>query len=395
MNILVLNAGSSSLKFQVIDTATEEVLGKGNFERIGDLEKSFVTVKWDGNKEEFKIPVANHKEALSNIIDKLNELVLVDGKKIDAVGHRVVHGGDKFKEAVLINDEVIENIKACIPLAPLHNPACVSGIEACEEVLPGVPAVAVFDTAFHQTIPQERYIYAIPYKYYEKYGVRKYGFHGISHDYVSSRYAEIKGKPVEELKIINCHLGQGASICAIDGGKSVETSMGFTPVAGIPMGTRCGDLDPAIVTFLIKNEGITADEMDRILNKESGKKGISGISDDDRDIEAAIAEGNERAKLTLDIFHYKVAQYIASYMVSLGGCDAITFAGGVGERGIMSRSEICKYLKAFGVELDEEANNIKAEERKISTDNSKIEVLIVPTNEELFIAKDTEKIVNG
>ena len=395
MNILVLNAGSSSLKFQVIDTATEDVLGKGNFERIGDPEKSFVTVKWDGNKEEFKIPVMNHKEALSNIIDKINELVLVDGKKIDAVGHRVVHGGDKFKEAVLINDEVIENIKACIPLAPLHNPACVSGIEACEEVLPGVPAVAVFDTAFHQTIPQERYIYAIPYKYYEKYGVRKYGFHGISHDYVSSRYAEIKGKPVEELKIINCHLGQGASICAIDGGKSVETSMGFTPVAGIPMGTRCGDLDPAIVTFLIKNEGITADEMDRILNKESGKKGISGISDDDRDIEAAIAEGNERAKLTLDIFHYKVAQYIASYMVSLGGCDAITFAGGVGERGIYSRSEICKYLKAFGVELDEEANNIKAEERKISTDNSKIEVWIVPTNEELFIAKDTEKIVNG
>ena len=395
MNILVLNAGSSSLKFQVIDTVTTDVLGKGNFERIGDPEKSFVTVKWDGNKEEFKIPVMNHKEALSNIIDKLNELVLVDGKKIDAVGHRVVHGGDKFKEAVLINDEVIENIKACIPLAPLHNPACVSGIEACEEVLPGVPAVAIFDTAFHQTIPQERYIYAIPYKYYEKYGVRKYGFHGISHDYVSSRYAEIKGKPAEELKIINCHLGQGASICAIDGGKSVETSMGFTPVAGIPMGTRCGDLDPAIVTFLIKNEGITADEMDRILNKESGKKGISGISDDDRDIEAAIAEGNERAKLTLDIFHYKVAQYIASYMVSLGGCDAITFAGGVGERGIYSRSEICKYLKAFGVELDEEANNIKAEERKISTDNSKIEVWIVPTNEELFIAKDTEKIVNG
>jgi acetate kinase len=289
MNILVLNAGSSSLKFQVIDTVTTDVLGKGNFERIGDPEKSFVTVKWDGNKEEFKIPVTNHKEALSNIIDKLNELVLVDGKKIDAVGHRVVHGGDKFKDAVLINDEVIENIKACIPLAPLHNPACVSGIEACSEVLPGVPAVAVFDTAFHQTIPQERYIYAIPYKYYEKYGVRKYGFHGISHDYVSSRLAEIKGVPVESLKIINCHLGQGASICAIDGGKSVETSMGFTPVAGIPMGTRCGDLDPAIVTFLMKNEGIDADEMDRILNKESGKKGISGISDDDRDIEAAIA----------------------------------------------------------------------------------------------------------
>ena len=395
MNILVLNAGSSSLKFQVIDTVTTDVLGKGNFERIGDPEKSFVTVKWDGNKEEFKIPVTNHKEALSNIIDKLNELVLVDGKKIDAVGHRVVHGGDKFKDAVLINDEVIENIKACIPLAPLHNPACVSGIEACSEVLPGVPAVAVFDTAFHQTIPQERYIYAIPYKYYEKYGVRKYGFHGISHDYVSSRLAEIKGVPVESLKIINCHLGQGASICAIDGGKSVETSMGFTPVAGIPMGTRCGDLDPAIVTFLMKNEGIDADEMDRILNKESGKKGISGISDDDRDIEAAIAEGNERAKLTLDIFHYKVAQYIASYMVSLGGCDAITFAGGVGERGIYSREEICKYLKAFGAELDLEANQVKAEERKISTDNSKIELWIVPTNEELFIAKDTEKIVNG
>ena len=396
MNILVLNAGSSSLKFQVINTETEEVLGKGNFERIGDPSLSFVTIKYAGEKQEFNIPVNNHKEALSAIIEKLNEYVLVDGKKIDAVGHRVVHGGEKIKESVLITDEVIETAKECIPLAPLHNPACISGIEACKEVLPGVPSVAVFDTAFHQTIPEERYIYPIPYEYYEKYGIRKYGFHGISHDYVCHRLAEIKGVDVKDLKIINCHLGQGASLCAIDGGKSVETSMGFTPVAGIPMGTRCGDLDPSIVTFLAKNEGLTPDEIDTILNKKCGKLGVSGISNDDRDLETAIADGNERAKLTMDIFHYLVAQRIGAYMVSVGGADAITFAGGTGERGIWSRSEICKQLKCFGVEIDEQVNkDTFAIENKISTPNSKIEVWVVPTNEELLIAQDTERIVKA
>ena len=390
MNILVLNAGSSSLKFQVIDTNTKEVLGSGNFERIGDEAQSFLGIKYDGNKEKFEHPAKNHTEALEFIIEKLNELVLKGEKEINAVGHRIVHGGSKFIKPQLVTEEVVNGLKDVIHLAPLHNPAAIAGIEAVNEILPGTPSVVCFDTGFHQTMKETQYIYPIPYEYYEKYGIRKYGAHGISHEYVSKRIAEIKGN--NDLKVINCHLGQGASLCAIDKGVCVDTSMGFTPAAGIPMGSRTGDIDPSVITFIMKEENLTPEEMNVIINKESGKKGISMLSADDRDLEEAMANGNEKAKLALDIFHYKVAQYIASYMVSLGGCDVITFAGGIGERGNYSREEICKYLSCFGVKLDLEKNKVKAEEEKISTEDSKIEVWVVPTNEELMIALETEKL---
>ena len=390
MNILVLNAGSSSLKFQVIDTNTKEVLGSGNFERIGDEAQSFLGIKYDGNKEKFMYPAKNHTEALGFIIEKLNELVLKGEKEINAVGHRIVHGGSKFIKPQLVTEEVVNGLKDVIHLAPLHNPAAIAGIEAVNEILPGVKSVVCFDTGFHQTMKETQYIYPIPYEYYEKYGIRKYGAHGISHEYVSKRIAEIKNN--NELKVINCHLGQGASICAIDKGVCVDTSMGFTPAAGIPMGSRTGDIDPSVITFIMKEENLTPEEMNVIINKESGKKGISMLSADDRDLEEAMANGNEQAKLALDIFHYKVAQFIASYMVALGGCDVITFAGGIGERGNYSREEICKYLSCFGVKLDLEKNKVKAEEEKISSDDSKIEVWVVPTNEELMIALETEKL---
>ena len=390
MNILVLNAGSSSLKFQVIDTNTKEVLGSGNFERIGDEEQSFLGIKYDGNKEEFEHPAKNHTEALEFIIEKLNELVLKGEKEINAVGHRIVHGGSKFVKPQLVDETVINGLKDVIHLAPLHNPAAIAGIEAVNEILPGVKSVVCFDTGFHQTMKETQYIYPIPYEYYEKYGIRKYGAHGISHEYVSKRIAEIKGN--NDLKVINCHLGQGASLCAINKGICVDTSMGFTPAAGIPMGSRTGDIDPSVITFIMKEENLTPEEMNVVINKESGKKGISMLSADDRDLEEAMANGNEKAKLALDIFHYKVAQYIASYMVALGGCDVITFAGGIGERGNYSREEICKYLSCFGVKLDLEKNKVKAEEEKISSDDSSIEVWVVPTNEELMIALETEKL---
>ena len=390
MNILVLNAGSSSLKFQVIDTNTKDVLGSGNFERIGDAAQSFLGIKYDGNKEKFQLPANNHTEALGFIIEKLNELVLKGEKEINAVGHRIVHGGSKFVKPQLVDETVINGLKDVIHLAPLHNPAAIAGIEAVNEILPGVKSVVCFDTGFHQTMKETQYIYPIPYEYYEKYGIRKYGAHGISHEYVSKRIAEIKGN--NDLKVINCHLGQGASLCAINKGICVDTSMGFTPAAGIPMGSRTGDIDPSVITFIMKEENLTPEEMNVIINKESGKKGISQLSADDRDLEEAMASGNTQAKLALDIFHYKVAQYIASYMVALGGCDVITFAGGIGERGNYSREEICKYLSCFGVKLDLEKNKVKAEEEKISSDDSSIEVWVVPTNEELMIALETEKL---
>ena len=395
MIILVLNSGSSSLKYQLINTQTKLLLAKGNFERIGQ-QSAFLTHKIGEEKHKFEMDVPDHEMALNIILGKLTSKTfgVISGVDcIDAIGHRIVHGGDKFTSSVLINDEVIKQIEECIPLAPLHNPAALEGIKACMEILPGKPNVACFDTAFHQTMAKEQYIYPIPYKYYEKYKTRKYGFHGISHDYVSHRIASLKGVSIEDLRIVNCHLGQGASICAINKGKSVETSMGFTPVAGIPMGTRSGDLDPSVVTYIMKKENLKPDEMDRILNYQSGIYGVSGASVDFRDVEAEAAAGDHRSDLAMKIFLYDVAQKIAEYAVAMQGIDVITFTAGVGEKGLEDREAICEYLKCFGVKIDKEINNHKNIEAKISTSDSKIEVWVVPTNEELLIAEDTERIL--
>ena len=395
MIILVLNSGSSSLKYQLINTQTKLLLAKGNFERIGQ-QSAFLTHKIGEEKHKFEMDVPDHEMALNIILGKLTSKTfgVISGVDcIDAIGHRIVHGGDKFTSSVLINDEVIKQIEECIPLAPLHNPAALEGIKACMEILPGKPTVACFDTAFHQTMAKEQYIYPIPYKYYEKYKIRKYGFHGISHDYVSHRIASLKGVSIEDLRIVNCHLGQGASICAINKGKSVETSMGFTPVAGIPMGTRSGDLDPSVVTYIMKKENLKPDEMDRILNYQSGIYGVSGASVDFRDVEAEAAAGDHRSDLAMKIFLYDVAQKIAEYAVAMQGIDVITFTAGVGEKGLEDREAICEYLKCFGVKIDKEINNHKNIEAKISTSDSKIEVWVVPTNEELLIAEDTERIL--
>ena len=367
---------------------------KGTYERIG--EASFLTHKINGQKYVLQHPAKTHKEALDFAIQQLlnkDYPAISSLDEIGAIGHRTVHGGEYFKESVIIDDEVIKRIEECSSLAPVHNPCSLIGIRACQELMPGKPMVAVFDTAFHQTIPEERYIYPIPYKYYEKYKIRKYGFHGTSHYYVSHRIAEVLGKPIEDLKIVNCHLGQGASICAIQGGKSVETSMGLTPISGIPMCSRSGDLDPSIVTFLMKNENMTADDIDNMLNKDSGIWGICGVSKDVRDIEAAIDEGNEKAKLALEHYKYKIAEFIAKYAVAMQGIDVITFTAGVGENQVRVRKGICEYLKFMGVKIDDERNKVKSEEALISTDDSSIPVWVIPTNEELVIARDTLKLV--
>ena len=397
MIILVLNSGSSSLKYQLIDTKTKEVLAKGNFERIGQR-NAFLTHKLGDQKHKFELDVEDHEMALNIIISKLTSKscgVISGIDRIDAIGHRVVHGGDKFRSSMLVNEEVLKTIEECIPLAPLHNPSAIAGIKACLEIMPEKPNVVAFDTAFHQTIPEERYIYPIPYKYYEKYKIRKYGAHGMSHDYVSHRVATLKNVPIENLKIVNCHLGQGASICAICNGKSVDTSMGFTPLGGIPMGTRSGDLDPSVVTYIMDKENLTPQEMNTILNNKSGVFGVSEVSVDFRDIEAEAEKGDYNAKLAMDIFIYNVAQTIAKYAVAMQGIDVITFTAGVGEKGIEDREAICDQLKYFGVKLDKELNNHKNIEAKISTPDSKVEVWVIPTNEELLIAEDTEKIISN
>lgn len=398
MKVLVLNCGSSSLKYQVIDMETEEAVCSGYFERIGS-EKAFLTHKVNGEKIKIEEPVKDHEEALRVVINQLtdaNHGVIKSLDEIDAIGHRVVHGGEKFTKSALVTEEVVQGIEDCVSLAPLHNPAAILGIRACQKEMPGKKNVVVFDTSFHQTLPIERYIYPIPYKYYEKYGIRKYGAHGTSHRFVANRIAEVLGKPMEDLRIINCHIGQGASICAIQNGKSVETSMGLTPVAGIPMGSRSGDIDPSVVTFIMREEEMTPDEADKMLNKESGLLGISGISADNRDIEQALARGDTRAKLALDHYHYAIAAYIARCAVAMNGVDVITFTAGVGERGCESRMEICKQLGFMGVKLDEKLNNDAfAVEAKISAKDSKVLVYVVPTNEELMIAKDTVEIALG
>ena len=376
----------------IINMDNESVICSGRYERIG--EASFLTHKINGQKYVLQNPVNNHKEALDFSIKQLlnNEHPAINSlKEITAIGHRMVHGGN-YSESVLVNNEVLKNLEETIDLAPVHNPGALMGIKACKELMPGKENVITFDTAFHQTIPEERYIYPIPYKYYEKYKLRRYGFHGTSHYYVSRRIAEILGKPIEDLKIVNCHLGQGASICAIQGGKSVDTSMGLTPVAGIPMCARSGDLDPSIVTFLMKKEGLTPEEMDNILNNESGIYGICGVSKDIRDVEDAIDQGNEQAKLALDHYKYKIAQFIAKYAVSMQGIDVITFTAGVGENQKRIREGIIKNLEFMGVKLDKERNETR-EESKISADDSSIPVWVVPTNEELVIARDTLRLV--
>ena len=397
MKILVLNSGSSSLKYQLIEMETETVLAKGNFERVGQ-NNSFLTHKIGESKHKFERPVSNHEKAIKFVLTRLLSKqygVIESVEEIDAIGHRVVHGGERYTDPVVITPEVLEGLKEIIDLAPLHNPAAISGMEACMNIMPGKPNVAVFDTGFHKTIPEESYIYPIPYKYYEKYRIRRYGFHGISHEYVANRVAEIVGKPLRNLKVVNCHLGQGASICAIKNGVSVDTSMGFTPLGGIPMGTRSGDMDPSVVTYIAKYRNHTPDEMDEILNKKSGVYGISEVSVDFRDIEAEASEGNVNALMALDNFAYNVAQFIAKYAVSMGGIDIVTFTAGIGEKDAAERKKICDYLKFLGVKLDDDRNSTYVNcEGKISADDSSVELYVIPTNEELLIARDTMSLTS-
>ena len=395
MKVLVLNCGSSSLKYQLINMETEEVLASGKYERIGE-EEAFITHKALGKKVEIQKPAYDHKEAIEFTLEQFTnpEYKVIDSlNEIEAVGHRVVHGGEIFKDSAVIDDKVIEDIKKCGEFAPLHNPAAALGMEACKKVMPGKPMVAVFDTTFHQTMPKERYIYPIPYEYYKKYGVRKYGAHGTSHMYVSRRLAEIENKNVEDLKIVTCHLGQGASICAVDGGKSIDTSMGLTPLGGIPMVTRSGDLDPSILTYLMKKENLTASQMEDILNKKSGAAGISGLAPDFRVIEDASHEGHERAEIAMEEFKYSIASYIAKYAVAMNGIDYIIFTGGIGENQIKIRQGICEKLAFMGVEIDLDENNMRGEEKVISKPESKIKVYVIPTNEELMIAKETMRLI--
>lgn len=392
MKILVINCGSSSLKYQFLDMNNESVLAKGLVERIG-IEGSVLKHEKTGmDKEVINADIKDHEIALKLVMDALvNEKygAIKDLSEIDAVGHRVVHGGESFAKSVLIDENVMKGIKDCIDLAPLHNPPNITGIRACQKLLPNVKMVAVFDTAFHQTMPESSYIYAIPYEYYEKYRIRRYGFHGTSHLFVSERAAQIMGKNKEDLNIITCHLGNGASVSAIKGGKCIDTSMGLTPLEGLIMGTRSGDMDPAIVTFLMEKEGLSAKEVDNILNKKSGVLGISGVSSDFRDIEEEAEKGNKKAQLALDMFHTRVKKYIGAYAAQLGHVDALVFTAGLGENSAESREEICKNMDFLGIEIDTNVNKVRGKETLISTENSKVKVYIIPTNEELVIARDT------
>ncbi len=395
MKILILNCGSSSLKYQLIDMTDESVVAKGNFERIGEKE-SFLTHKIAGEKYVYQEVALNHEEALKIIMRELlnpEHQAIQDLSEIDAVGHRIVAGGELFDKSVLIDEKVIEGIEECSKLAPLHNPAAILGIKACQAEMPGVPMVATFDTAFHQTMPKENYLYPIPYEYYTKYGIRKYGAHGTSHQFVSQLAAEMMHQDIQTLKIVTCHLGQGASICAVDGGKSIDTSMGLTPLGGITMVTRSGDLDPSVVTAIMKNENLTPDAMENILNKQSGLTAISALPPDFRTIEAASYEGNAKAKVAIQKFVSTVAQFIARYAAEMEGLDAIVFTGGIGENQFRIREAICNKLKFMGVEISSEKNEVKGEQIDLSAPTSKIKILLIPTNEELVIARDTMHLV--
>lgn len=395
MNVLVINCGSSSLKFQLINAESEKVLAKGLCERIG-IDGRLTYQPEGGDKAVSDKAMPTHTEAIQFVIDALTDAetgVVKSLSEIGAVGHRVVHGGEKFASSVVITEEVKAAIEDCNDLAPLHNPANLIGINSCKEIMPNVPMVAVFDTAFHQTMPEKAYLYGLPYEYYEKYKVRRYGFHGTSHDYVSARTAEILGKKREDLKIIVCHLGNGGSVSAVDHGKCVDTSMGLTPLEGVIMGTRSGDIDPAICDFICQKENLSPAEMNNVLNKKSGVLGLSKVSSDFRDIEAAANDGNKLAAVTLDAFYYRVAKYIGAYTAAMNGVDAIAFTAGVGENNILGRVEIAKYLGYLGTEIDLEKNNVRGEDTVISKDGSKVALLCVPTNEELSIARQTLTLV--
>ena len=395
MNILVINAGSSSLKYQLLNPETQQVLAKGLCERIG-IDGKF-TYKPEGKQavKEADVAMPTHNEAIKAVLDALVDPangVIGSMKEIDAVGHRVVHGGEKFARSVLITEEVMAAIEECNPLAPLHNPANIIGIKACQALMPDTPMVAVFDTAFHQTMPAAAYMYALPYEYYEKDKVRRYGFHGTSHKYVTQRAAAMLGKPIEELKLISCHLGNGSSIAAVDGGKSVDTSMGFTPLAGLPMGTRCGDIDAGILQYLMNKYGMDIDKMLSVLNKKSGVEGLSCVSSDFRDLENAAAEGNEKAELAQKKFAYEVRKYVGAYAAAMGGVDAVIFTAGVGENDKAIRAMVCQGLDFMGLKLDGTANDVRGKETVISAADSKVKVLLIPTNEELMIAIDTAEL---
>ena len=396
MKVLVINSGSSSLKYQFIDMTNESVLAKGVCDRIG-LEQSFLKhSKIGGNTVVIEKDLYNHKLAIKEVISALTDDeigVIKDMKEISAVGHRVVHGGERFYKSVIIDDEVKEAIEKCSELAPLHNPSNIIGIDACRQIMPDVPMVAVFDTAFHQTIPRHAYIYALPYEIYEKYGLRRYGFHGTSHKYVSERAAKMLNKPIEELKIVSCHLGNGASICAVKYGKSIETSMGFTPLQGLCMGTRSGTIDPAVISFLMEKEKMTVKDISDFLNKKSGVLGVSGVSSDFRDIQEAAESGNDRAKLALDIFCYRVKRFIGDYIAIMNGVDAVVFTAGIGENNDYVRREVLTDMDFLGIKIDEEKNKVKGKEMDISTPDAKVKTLVIPTNEELAIARETVELV--
>ena len=396
MKILVLNCGSSSLKYQLFNMDNESVLAQGIVERIGINNSILTHKKGEGEKYKINIDLKNHKEALTKVLDLLTSKeqgVLKSLNEIDAVGHRVVHGGEKYSKAVLIDEDVKKSIKELFSLAPLHNPANLIGIEVCEELMKNVPMVALFDTAFHQSMNKEEYLYAIPYELYEENGIRKYGFHGSSHKYVSEKAAELLKKDIKNLKIISCHLGNGASICAIKNGKSFDTTMGFSPLDGLVMGTRSGSIDPTIPIYLMKNNNLSIEEVYNLLNKKSGVLGISEVSSDFRDIEEEAMKGNKKASLALDIFHYRIKTQIGSYIAALNGVDIIIFTAGVGENGAETREAILKDMEFFGIVLDKEKNKVRGKIQEISAENSKVKIFVIPTNEELVIARETKKIL--
>ena len=396
MIVLVVNCGSSSLKYQLINMDNEEVMAKGLVEKIG-LPDSQLTHKWNGQKKEIKQSIPDHQVAVKLVLDILTDAecgVIKSMDAIDAVGHRVVHGGEEFAASTLITDEVMKALEKCSAMAPLHNPTNIIGINACKAIMPGVPQVGVFDTAFHQTMPAKAFMYGLPYELYKEDHIRRYGFHGTSHRYVAGEVAKVMGVPVEKLRIINCHLGNGSSLAAIKYGKCVDTTMGFTPLAGVLMGTRCGDIDPAIVLNVMDNHNLSTKEMDTLMNKKSGVLGISGVSSDFRDLGQAAAEGNERARLALDMFHYQVRKEIGAFAAAMGGVDVITFTAGVGENGIEDRAAIAEGLEYLGAKLDPQRNNVRGKDALISTDDSTVKMYVIPTNEEIMIARDTKDIVS-
>jgi len=397
MKVLVINCGSSSLKYQVLDMETETMLCKGLVERIGIDGSVIKHEKVGQDKFVLETPMADHKDAIGHVLNALVDAdhgVVKTMDEIGAVGHRVVHGGEKFASSVLLTDEVLKAIDECSPLAPLHNPANLQGIAACKALMPTTPMVAVFDTAFHQTMPAESYLYALPYEYYTKYGVRRYGFHGTSHRFVSQKAAEMLGKDLKDLKIITCHLGNGASLAAIKNGKVFDTSMGFTPLAGLVMGTRCGDIDPAIIGYVAEKEGKTMADMDKVMNKQSGVFGLSGVSSDFRDVEEAANAGNKQAEEALKVYAHRVKAFIGAYIAEMGGVDAIVFTAGLGENGKTMRMSICEGLEGLGIEICAKRNDVRGKDTVISKDSSKVKILLIPTNEELMIAKDTVEIVS-